>query len=246
MKDGLNATSITRLAGNLQRSCPGFETPRFVREACTGLERLELKERVAHVAGAMVRHLPADPRESIRGILDAIPDWDRGEANDSLRGFASWPVFVFVETAGADLGEFAIRALGELSHLFTAEFSIRPFVEKNPEAAMKVVLEWTQHSSDQVRRLASEGIRPRLPWAGKLPAFVEDLDEDKKKFQAMLDRNEETACRRASSARASSARASSSSSSVSTQAGSAAQASSRSTTAGVTSPSSASFSIGQV
>lgn len=174
MKDGLDSVAIRRLAGNLKRAHTDFDVGGFVTLALTGLEGLELKARVAHVAAAMKPYLQSDPKEAIAGILHAVPEWDRGPADDSLRGFATWPVFVFVETVGLALGEFGLRALGQLTHLFSAEFAIRSFVKKNTESSMAVVNEWASHPDEQVRRLASEGIRPRLPWAGKLTQFVQD------------------------------------------------------------------------
>ncbi len=174
MKDGLDRVAIRRLAGNLSRAQAEFDVEGFVNSATKGLEELELKERVAKVARAMEPFLPEQPQEAIAAILSAVPNWDRGPEGDNLRGFASWPVFAFVETRGLKLGEYALRALGQLTHLFSAEFSVRPFVEKNTEVSMAVVDEWTSHKSEHVRRLASEGIRPRLPWASKLALFVED------------------------------------------------------------------------
>ena len=170
----MNRASIARLAKNLSRGLEDFDTTGFVTCASEGLEALELKARVSHVADAMKRYLPANAHDSIRGILRAVPKWDLGDPDDSLRGFAAWPVFVFVETACADAGEVALRALGQLTHLFTAEFSVRSFIQNTPEMSMAVVSEWAHDSSEQIRRLASEGIRPRLPWATQLPAFIRD------------------------------------------------------------------------
>ena len=174
MKDGLNKRAIRRLGENLSKAHTRFDVEGFVTAALQGIESLELKARVTHIATVMGEFLPEDRREAIRGLLSAIPHWDRGSADDNLRGFATWPVFVFVEMHGLDIGDYALRALGELTHLFTAEFSVRPFIEKNPEMAMAVIQEWTRHPKEDVRRLASEGIRPRLPWAGKLALFVQD------------------------------------------------------------------------
>lgn len=174
MKDGLGHESVERLARNLTLGHPDFDARAFVADATRGLEALELKARVSHVAGAMARYLPKEFPLAIAGIRRAIADWDRGPASDPLRGFASWPLFVYIEEQGLSHCELSIEALRDLTHLFTAEFAIRPFIEAYPRETMKEVAVWTRHSSDQVRRLASEGIRPRLPWAGRLPKFQTD------------------------------------------------------------------------
>ncbi len=173
MKDGLDKAAVQRLAQNLARGLPRIDQDAFVASACDGLDALELKARVAHVADAMAMHLP-EARESIEGILRAHPKWDRGAEGDSLRGFSTWPVFAYIEMHGLALGEFALRALGEITHLFSAEFAIRPFIENNTEMSMAVIAGWAMHSNEHVRRLASEGIRPRLPWGSQLSSFVQD------------------------------------------------------------------------
>jgi 3-methyladenine DNA glycosylase AlkC len=174
MKDGLNRAAVRRLAENLAKGQAAFESAAFEAAACKGLDALELKDRVAHVARAMAQFLPDDFATAIDGIRRTIPTWDRGPQSDSLRGFASWPVFVFVQEHGLDHPALSLEALRDLTHLFTAEFALRPFLLANQALALRTVHTWTRHPSDQVRRLASEGIRPRLPWAGRLPAFQKD------------------------------------------------------------------------
>ncbi len=174
MKDGLGPSSVERLARNLALVHSGFAVRAFVRDACRGLEALELKARVSHVAEAMVAHLPDDFPTVAAGFAQSVAKWDRGAANDPLRGFAAWPVFVFVERAGGQHFTISMNALRDLTHLFTAEFSVRFFVLADSPRAMKIMESWTSHPSEQVRRLASEGIRPRLPWAGRLPHFQQD------------------------------------------------------------------------
>ncbi len=187
MKDGLGPEAIARLADNLATAFPRFAKARFISKATAGLEGLELKARVVHVATAMREFAPEDPREAIAGLLAAAPAWNRGDPDDNLRGFATWPVFEFVDLVGQPVWECAMRGLAELTHLFTAEFAVRSFIAKNTEEAMAVVREWTQHESDQVRRLASEGIRPRLPWASKLPCFIEDPAPVLRVLDALVD-----------------------------------------------------------
>jgi 3-methyladenine DNA glycosylase AlkC len=192
MKDGLGRLSVERLARNLAIGFPAFDREAFVACGTRGLEALELKDRVRHLAAAMSRFLPKDFPLAMAGIERAIPEWDQGPKSDPLRGFSSWPVFVFVEEQGIEHPELSLPALRDLTHLFTAEFAIRPFIERNPAETMREIAGWTEHSSDQVRRLASEGIRPRLPWAGRLPDFqadpepvlriLENLKDDESEF----------------------------------------------------------------
>lgn len=67
-----------------------------------------------------------------------------------------------------------MQAQHALTQRFTAEFSIRPFLQKHTQATLELLMDWTRDPSEHVRRLVSEGTRPRLPWASRLPAFQRD------------------------------------------------------------------------
>jgi 3-methyladenine DNA glycosylase AlkC len=75
---------------------------------------------------------------------------------------------------GKDPFEVSMRAQYELTRRFTAEFSMRPYLIRWPERTLARLMEWTRDPDPNVRRLCSEGARPRLPWAMRIPAFVKD------------------------------------------------------------------------
>jgi 3-methyladenine DNA glycosylase AlkC len=75
---------------------------------------------------------------------------------------------------GVDPFETSMHAQYEITQRFTAEFSMRPFAIRWPERTLARLLEWTQDADPSVRRLCSEGIRPRLPWGMRIPALVHD------------------------------------------------------------------------
>jgi 3-methyladenine DNA glycosylase AlkC len=92
----------------------------------------------------------------------------------SLGSFIYLPHTVYVAEFGLEHFELSMQAQHTLTQRFTAEFSIRPFLQKHPEATLERLAEWTADPSEHVRRLVSEGTRPRLPWASRLPAFQRD------------------------------------------------------------------------
>jgi len=174
LKEGLNQAAVARLAKNLARSWPPFETKRFVRKVVPGLGSLELKERVAHVADTLARFLPDDYLEAL-GVLTRTKDtWDPGNESDPLRGFTAWPLFHFIETRGTEYFAESMEALRVLTPLFTAEFAVRPFVEKHRKRSLRLMTKWARDKDKDVRRLASEGTRPRLPWATKIQALIDE------------------------------------------------------------------------
>jgi len=84
------------------------------------------------------------------------------------------PIAKYVEKYGLDDFEISMQAIMEITKRNTSEYTIRPFIEKYPQRTMTQMLEWSTHSNFHVRRLASEGGRPRLPWASKLDMFIEN------------------------------------------------------------------------
>jgi 3-methyladenine DNA glycosylase AlkC len=174
MKDGLDEAAVNRLADNIKRAHSRFGQRAFVRQAMTGLDDLELKARVAHVAHALADHLPEHYPDALTVILAASSEWDRGPDTDPLRGFAAWPMFHFIEHHGAGFFDESMAAFPRLTELFTAEFAVRPFIKAQPTKAFAILKRWTASPSEHVRRLASEGCRPLLPWAQRLPELQRD------------------------------------------------------------------------
>ena len=153
---------------------PRFDVDAFLHDALSGYEALALMPRGTHMARALQRHLPADYPQAL-GILLASIDQPHGRPSGlSLASFLFLPHTVFVAEFG--LGHFALsmQAQHTLTQRFTAEFSIRPFLQHHPDATLAQLMEWTRDPSEHVRRLVSEGTRPRLPWASRLPAFQRD------------------------------------------------------------------------
>ncbi len=139
----------------------------FVARASVELSGLELKARVAHVADALRERLDAHwPRAAQQLVAGAPPAL---ETTDDLdHGFDWWCVVSVVERHGVDHPEASLRALRRLTACFSAEFAVRPFLREHPDLAWQAVALWVRDPNPHVRRLASEGTRPRLPWGGRL------------------------------------------------------------------------------
>ncbi len=174
LKDALGAEAVGRIAASLSKVMPGFPVRAFKRRAMDGILDLELKDRVRHLVGVMHEFLPADFAVT-SGILSALKEnWVAGDPADKLQGFAAWPVIDYVGEHGLGHPEEALAVLRKLTPFFSAEFAIRPFIIEHPETAFRHLHEWTADPDKHVRRLVSEGSRPRLPWGQRLPAIVAD------------------------------------------------------------------------
>lgn len=174
MKDGLGVHAIKRIAKSVALVVPGFNAKAFQKDAERGIDELELKARVHHLIAVLHRHYDL-PFKKLSTYLQDLPDvWDRGSVADNKASFAAWPIIDYVAAHGLQHPKEALQTLEKLTPLFSAEFAIRPFIQQHANVTYATLLEWCEHPSEHVRRLASEGSRPRLPWGMRLPQFIKD------------------------------------------------------------------------
>jgi 3-methyladenine DNA glycosylase AlkC len=171
-KDSYGPDVVAWVAEGLAGVRPELDVDAFTRACLDGFGELELLGRARRIADVMADHLPADPHESIPMVAGAL-----GPIEPGLRGltpFRYMPHGVFIGTHGLPAFEESMAAQYELTKRFTAEFSIRPFLVHAPERTLAQLRTWAGDPDENVRRLVSEGTRPRLPWAPRLAAFVAD------------------------------------------------------------------------
>lgn len=89
-------------------------------------------------------------------------------------GYWLMPIAFFVEKYGIDDFETSTNAIYQITQRSTGEYAVRPFLIRFPDRMISLMLKWSQSKNVHVRRLSSEGIRPRLPWARKLDQFIRD------------------------------------------------------------------------
>ena len=193
-KNFINPALVRSAARHLQCAWPDFDAPRFTSRAIAGLEALELKARAMQVADALEEVLPTDFAHAARVLESALaPPYAgadmAGVALDDrgLRGWILWPAGEFVARRGLASPERALQALHALTQRFTAEFAIRPFIVAHPVLAFDTLARWTRDPSAHVRRLVSEGSRPRLPWGIQLKALIADPSPTLPLLRALQD-----------------------------------------------------------
>lgn len=180
-KNLLNPALVAEAAAQLQRHHRGFDAAAFTTLACKGLEALEMKARALQICAALEATLPAD-FDAAAGLLEQslAPPTAPGEVSaapglhEGLRGWILWPVGEFIARRGLAQPERGLAALHAVTQRFTAEFAIRPFLVQHPALAFATLQRWVADASPHVRRLVSEGSRPRLPWGQRLHALVAD------------------------------------------------------------------------
>jgi 3-methyladenine DNA glycosylase AlkC len=174
LKARFDAAVVRGLSRDLQAAWPEFPAAKFVREATRGLDDLELLDRGRHVASALAASLPPD-FPSAAAILERAlgPRLDSTEGN-GMTPFRFLPYSEYVARHGLAHFDEAMRLQYELTKRFTSEFCVRPFLAAEPERTLARLTSWVDDPDVHVRRWISEGIRPRLPWAPRLPAFQRD------------------------------------------------------------------------
>ena len=163
-----------RIGAQIAAVSTKFDTAAFLADVLDGYEELELMPRARHIAQRLRVHLPQRYPEALAVLMKSIgPRASAGSGG--MAAFYYGPHTTFIAEFGLDHFAISMTALHELTQRFTAEFSIRPFLEKHPEATLAQLRQWTTDGSEHVRRLVSEGTRPRLPWASRLRASASAL-----------------------------------------------------------------------
>ena len=170
-KNLINAALVRDAGRHLSRSTPDFDAKRFTALASKGLDALELKARAMHICAALEATLPPDFGHAADAIEAALAPV---EAGVGLRGWILWPVGEYIARHGQQTPERGLQALHALTQRFTAEFAIRPFIVQHPDLSFATLKRWVHDDSANVRRLVSEGSRPRLPWGLQLKALIKD------------------------------------------------------------------------
>jgi len=178
-KNLLNASVVADMASRLRAAWPAFDEKRFKALALDGLDTLELKARAMHLCAALEATLPDDFLPSA-GILQSAIE-------GGLAKWALWPVGEYVARHGLATPARALEVLHALTQNFTAEFAIRPFILHHPELTYDTLKRWTTDDSAHVRRLVSEGSRPRLPWGLQLKPLIADPSPSLPLLLALMD-----------------------------------------------------------
>lgn len=163
-----------RIAAQIAAVNAKFDADAFMRDTLDGYEALELMPRSRHIADQLRKHLPSRYPDALAVLMKSIGKRGIRAEAEGMAAFYYAPHTTFIAQYGLDDFEVSMLALHELTQRFTAEFSIRPFLDRHPERTLAQLRVWASDESHHVRRLVSEGSRPRLPWASRLRAFQKD------------------------------------------------------------------------
>jgi 3-methyladenine DNA glycosylase AlkC len=173
LKNMYNPAFFERLCPIMRECIPNFDCRDFIYRVFDNTwPDLELKARVRHIAIALHHFLPHDFKEAAKILVSLSQSLRQAEIRE--QGFETIFIPEYILVYGTEHPDASLEALEEITKLVSAEFAIRPFLLRDPEKTLRKMREWSKHDHASVRRLASEGCRPRLPWAMGIPSLKQN------------------------------------------------------------------------
>ncbi|UFQ99807.1 hypothetical protein KBP30_00480 [Streptomyces sp. Go40/10] len=164
----LNPDRIARIGREMQAACPGFDAASFTAQVTADLPRLQLKARIARTAQGLHQHLPVTGPAALDTLLrslPATPEAAGAETDFGLYIYAPHSAYVAAHHLHTNHLDRAFTTLAALTPYFSAEDAVRTFLTTYPRQTLKAAATWAAASDHRVRRLASEALRPHLPWS---------------------------------------------------------------------------------
>ena len=155
---------------SIQNITPAFDKDSFLDQINDNdWNKRELKQRMRHITIVLKNHLSDDFENNTDIILKSIPQLLKDGFKPGNLEFIFIPDFI--EIFGLENYETSINAFEQITQFVSCEFAVRPFIIKYENKMIAQMLSWSRHKNPMVRRLSSEGCRPRLPWAMAIPAL---------------------------------------------------------------------------
>lgn len=175
-KDYYNDQYILDFSEKLFSIMPNFQKNKFINELFGKLDDKELFARFDLIVDAMIKYVEKDYSKNIQAFYNLLgPELKESEGIINF-GWWLWPISRYIERLGNDNLELSLSFLKEFTKRFTGEYAIRPLLKEHPKEVMDQLILWTKDDNVHVRRLASEGVRIRLPWSKKLYVAIEEFE----------------------------------------------------------------------
>ena len=162
------------LTEQITKEHPKFDGESYIKAIETKCPDKSYTQRIELHADELRTHLPPDYENALAILLKILGPENLEETGMFKNYYWIMPIGKFVEKYGLDHYDKSIGAIAEITKRNTGEYAIRPYIRQFPEKTLKIMKKWAQSDNFHLRRLASEGLRPKLPWAPKLDTFIDD------------------------------------------------------------------------
>ena len=169
---GVNLAQL--LSDKICASKKDFPANRFIEIVQKGYQDKTLMQRTELIADALHVCLPSDYNTSLQILVGIMGEENPNETGMFTEFYWLMPVGKFIEKYGLDHFDASMKAIEELTKRNTGEYAIRPYIRAHPAKTLRQMKIWAKSENFHLRRLASEGLRPKLPWASKLELFIDD------------------------------------------------------------------------
>ncbi|MDB0438515.1 DNA alkylation repair protein [Clostridioides difficile] len=176
VKDYYDLEYVNFLAEKIKSVYPEFIIDKFFSLTRPTIELLEFNQRQELLANALKESIHLNYSNTINVFEKILGPELEGSLGMFTEGYWLWPIGKYVEKFGGENFEVSTTFSKELTKRFTSEYCMRTIINNFPEQSMALLLEWSKDSNKRVRRLASECIRIRLPWAKKMYVALEYFD----------------------------------------------------------------------
>lgn len=174
LKNIYNETFFAELKTSLQKALPGFDTKKFIAAVKNNdWPGMELKQRMRHLSSTLHDHLHGNYKKKLAQVLQLIKAFP-AVSKVQYSGLAYMYIPDFLEQYGLNDMDLSFKAMEKINMITSCEFAIRPYLLADQKKVMKQMLVWSKHPQENIRRFASEGCRPRLPWAMAVPSLKKD------------------------------------------------------------------------
>ena len=166
LKEMFSKKFYEEFANAFHKAEKNFNVKKFTGEVTKNLNLLELNQRLRNTSVVLKNYLPPDYKKTIEIMKRVAPELSAG--------YTQLVFPDFVGLYGKNNFDLSIEALKYFTQFGSSEFAIREFLKMDFDKTIKVMLGWAKDKNHHVRRLASEGSRPRLPWSFKLDKVIEN------------------------------------------------------------------------
>jgi len=173
-REVFNKSSVIKLANRIKKNYPQFDDKGFVNKINSKIDDLSFGNRNKLIQDVLIEYLPDDFEEVVRILITSLGTRNEYNSLEGYEGFIVMPQTYVIERLGMNNFDLSMKALYEMTMRFTSEGAIRRFIEKYPDKSLKLLMKWAKDKNAHVRRLVSEGTRPRLPLESPIRMFVKD------------------------------------------------------------------------
>ena len=173
IKDIYSPSFIEQFGNYLEQIIPSFNKKKFTSLVFDkDFKHKEWKDRMKHITSVLHEFLPKDFPKAVKLIRKLITALEKNNFGEDSLAFVIFPDYI--GTYGLEDFTTSAEAFEFITRFVSCEFAVRPFVLQYGQRMIDEMIKWSKHPNYKVRRLASEGSRPRLPWAMAIPALKKD------------------------------------------------------------------------